>query len=563
VVYLAIQPITLDTSTFRYTPLATDPDFEGYPTWSPDGRSIAYLADLNGKRHILVRSLDATVPTRITTTDQNPSHLFWSHDGARIYYSRGNSIWSVSIAGGEPQLVLEDARIAAMSPDGQTLAFLRGPGGNSSLWFTPTGHFAPAHYRTAPFPETFTWSLGLAFSPDGRNVAVLVEPRERAAFETELWVVPAMSGEPRRVFDRVPYGFDYARVSWAADNRHVVLGGAVSGRGHMLLYLVDTARASIHPLTSGVTDLVSPSVSPDGNRIAFAAGTEAADLMQINVNGSELRTLLATARDEREPSWSPNGAQVAYVTNARGAPEIWLRSFGEGWSMPVVTRDSIGSAEFQNLGRPVFSPDGQRLAYDVVAATHGIWVSSISGGQAVRLDGESSDQHSPSWSPDGKWIAYQRLRDKQWELAKIPVSGGVPVALADANAGGGPQIAWSPTGEWIAQTRNQRLRLVSADGTRKRELGAGSPAFAFSQDGSLLHALRKSPTGDWELATFVVRTGIERAPATLKLPRSAQVFGFSIHPDGASFATSVAIARYDIWLIEGFKTPGRWFGGGS
>jgi hypothetical protein len=37
---------------------------------------------LNGERHILVRSLDATVPARITTTDQNPSHLFWSHDGA-------------------------------------------------------------------------------------------------------------------------------------------------------------------------------------------------------------------------------------------------------------------------------------------------------------------------------------------------------------------------------------------------------------------------------------------------------------------------------------------------
>jgi hypothetical protein len=89
--------------------------------------------------------------------------------------------------------------------------------------------------------------LGLVFSPDGRNVAVLVEPRERAAFETELWVVLAMAGEPRRVFDRVPYRFYYGRVSWAADNRHVVLSGAVSGRGHMLLYLVDTARASIHP----------------------------------------------------------------------------------------------------------------------------------------------------------------------------------------------------------------------------------------------------------------------------------------------------------------------------
>jgi Tol biopolymer transport system component len=560
VVYVAAQPTSLDTRAVRYTPFATDPHFEGYPAWSPDGRSIAYLADLVGERHILVRGLDAAVPTRVTTTIQNPSHIFWSHDSTRIYYSRAASgIWSVSVAGGEPQRVLEDARIAAMSPDGGTLAFLRGRGGNTSLWFSPTDDFAPVHYRTAPFPEAFTFSQGLAFSPNGRNLAVLLEPRERAAFETELWVVPTSSDPPRRARDRVPHGFEHARVSWTADNRHVVLGGALAGRGNMDLYVVDAASGLIYALTSGVTEAVSPSVSPDGNRIAFASGTDAADLMHVNLDGSEIRTLLASARDERDPSWSPNGAQVAYVTNARGTPEIWLRSIREGWSAPVVRADSTGSANFRSLGRPVFSPDGQRLAYDVLAGTHGIWVSSISGGQAVPLDNQSSDQHSPSWSPDGEWVAYQRLRDKQWELVKVPVSGGAPVALADANAGGGPHIAWSPSGEWIAQTIGQTLRLVSADGARKRNLGRGSPAFAFSRDGALLHALRRSATDDWELATFVVATGVEQRPVRLDLSPNASVSGFSLHPDGTSFATSVAIPRYDIWLIEGFKTPGGWF----
>lgn len=559
IIYVTAQPPSLDTRAVRYTPFATDPHFEGYPAWSPDGRSIAYLADLNGERHILVRSLDAAVPTRVTTTAQDPSHIFWSHDATRIYYSRGSSIWSVSVAGGEPQKVLEDARIAAMSPDGRTLAFLRGPGGNTSLWFTPTGNLAPVQYGTAPFPATFTFSLGLAFSPNGRDLAVLVEPRERTAFETELWVVPTGPGEPRRVLDRAPYGFEYARVSWTADNRYVVLNGAIAGRGNMDLYVVDAARGSMHALTSGVTEAVSPSVSPDGNRIAFASGTHSADLMHINLDGSEIRTLVASARDERDPSWSPNGAQVAYVTNARGTPEIWLRSIREGWSAPVVRADSIGFADFQTLGRPVFSPDGQRLAYDVNAGTHGIWVSSISGGPAVRLDNQSSDQHSPSWSPDGEWVAYQRLHDKQWELVKLPVSGGVPIALADANAGGGPHIAWSPSGEWIAQTIGQTLRLVSADGARKKNLGRGSPAFAFSRDGSLLYALRKSATGDWELVTLVVATGVERRSVKLDLSPIATLSGFSVHPNGTSFATSVAMPRYDIWLIEGFKTPAGWF----
>jgi len=88
-------------------------------------------------------------------------------------------------------------------------------------------------------------------------------------------------------------------------------------------------------------------------------------------------------------------------------------------------------------------------------------------------------------------------------------------------------------------------------------MGPGSPAFGFSNDGSLLHAVRRSPDGNWELSTSVVATGVERDAVALNIPRGATVTGFSLHPDGRSFATSVAVARYDIWLFEGFKTPTR------
>ena len=119
--------------------------------------------------------------------------------------------------------------------------------------------FATDPHFEGYFPETFTFSLGLAFSPNGRNLAVLVEPREQAAFETELWIVPTNSDPPRRALDRVPYGFGHARVSGTADNRHVVLGGAIAGRGSMDLYVVDAESGSIHALTSGVTEALSPS----------------------------------------------------------------------------------------------------------------------------------------------------------------------------------------------------------------------------------------------------------------------------------------------------------------
>lgn len=557
--YPDARRVPLATSAFQYTPLATEPYFEGYPAWSPDGRTVAYLADRDGERHIFARSLDAAVPTRITSSPQHASHLFWSHDGGRIYYSRGNTVWSISVAGGEPRLELEDARIAAMSRDGRMMAFLRGPGGNSTLWFLSTDGRGPEQYRTPPFPERFFFSYGLDFSPDGNTLAVLVEPRERTAFETELWVVPVASGTPRRAVERAPYGSAESRVSWAVDNRHVVLTGSVAGAGvsGKHLYLADTETGSVQLLTSGVLNEVSPSVSPDGSRVAFASGSADADLIQIAIDGSDVRPLLASARDERDPSWTPAGNQVAYVTDARGSPEVWMRTIADGWSAPVVTLDSAGMHEWQSVRTPAISPDGQRIAYVVISATHGVHVSPVAGGRGVLLDTESTDQHSPSWSPDGRWICYQRLGGDGWELVKIAVGGGSAIRLADANPGGEPRVAWSPTGEWIAQTRAETLRVVSADGTRTRDLGPGSPAFGFSRDGSLLHALRRSSSGAWEIVNIEIPSGIERRVTSLNLSRDALVSGFSLHPDGKSFAVSVAVARYDIWLLEGFGSATR------
>jgi Tol biopolymer transport system component len=176
----------------------------------------------------------------------------------------------------------------------------------------------------------------------------------------------------------------------------------------------------------------------------------------------------------------------------------------------------------------------------------------------VLLDPASTDHHSPSWSPDGRWIAYQRLFEGGWQIAKAPAGGGAPVRLAPGNPGGGPQTAWSPTGEWIAYRRQASLRLVSADGTREKELATSpAPAFGFARDGTLLLAVRQGD-GGWELASFDVATGALRTTRPLPVPREATFAGFSLHPDGETFATSIDLARFDTWLLSGLTQPRHW-----
>src|SRR5262249_15878748 len=88
-------------------------------------------------------------------------------------------------------------------------------------------------------------------------------------------------------------------------------------------------------------------------------------------------TLLATSRREHSPAWSPSGGQYAYVSDARGVPEIWLRSVAEGWARPVVAGDAEGTLDG---GTPRFSPDGQRIAYARLAEQHQVWIVNVAGG---------------------------------------------------------------------------------------------------------------------------------------------------------------------------------------
>jgi hypothetical protein len=59
---------------------------------------------------------------------------------------------------------------------------------------------------------------------------------------------------------------------------------------------------------------------------------------------------------------------------------------------------------------------------------------------------------------------------------------------------------------------------------------------------------------------FDVLSAQERNVIDLNLPPSATLSGFSLHPDGKSFATGIANARHDIWVLNGFNVPSGWFG---
>jgi Tol biopolymer transport system component len=557
---------------YRYAPLATAEGYEGQASWSADGRSVAYVADTDGVLQVYTRSLDSSMAARITRSLSDCQDPFWSRDGTRLYYTSlaGSSLglWSVGATGGTPQIVLRNVAAAALSPDGQTLVLLREDAhqGNFSLslWASSPPGSEPTRYPDEALARRRFGRGFLRFAPDGRQLGLFVASTsgdargEEGYANPELWILPQPSGTARQVLKALTLMPDPAPFTWMPDGRRIVFAAEFLGRTPgKHLWIADTQSGTLSPLSASSGSEEYPALSPDGRQIAFTASEEHYDLVEIPFDGSPLRRVLATSRSEADPVWSPAGGQYAYVTDRTGRQEIWLRSAAGDFERPVVTQASFREPQTLLLGGLAISPDGQRLAYQRRGLEgFRIWISTLAGGQAVRLSQDEGYQDAPTWSPDGGSVAFTSLRQGRWTLARVGTGGSEqPTTIKEGIVyPGNPR--WSPRGDWIAVELPEGFAVVSPDGQRTKVLAEESwLAHTWSRDGTGLYAVRLTEELRLELILVDVASGATQTVVNdlgPSPPSSVPLRGLSLAADGRSLLTSFYRLRGDLWLLEGF-----------
>jgi Tol biopolymer transport system component/tRNA A-37 threonylcarbamoyl transferase component Bud32 len=541
----------------RFIPFATSAGLEVFPAWSPNGRSIAYSAEIDGLFQIFVRSTGAPMPAQLTRAQRDCWYPFWSPDGARVYFTSERSLWSVGATGGTPEKLLDNVMQAAISPDGRTLAALRGEGNTFSLWTGPAAGARLNRYEKGPLANlrVLPWSY-IRFSPDGQKLGAWLSLGEG---RSEFWVIPIPDGEPKRVLqdlENLPMAREF---SWMPGGKEIVYAerSGLSAGSH--LWRADLRLSRITPVTNGAGSELSPSISPSGKKLAFSATQVDYDVVRVGLDG-RVEDLVASPVFEVSPTSSPQGA-FAYVTDRSGRPEIWLKENDEAWERPLVTPESFGSDLTTFLFDAAFSPDGRRIAYRRAGEKdESIWISTITGDPPVRLAKERGGaiQRAPSWSPDGNSIVYYSMRNGTYVLMRARVGGiEAPVVLA-SDAGTYPR--WSPKGDWIASIGTvEGITLVSADGLQRRDVGSGLWLLhGWSLDGTALYGIRRSEARRLELVSL--RNGVETVLADMGRYPSSYSYGtvlgalplrgFTMAPDGRSFITSVIRPKSDIWIID-------------
>ena len=549
-----------DISTYQFHPFAFTEDQEFSGVWSPDGQSIAFVQQSPQGTHLMVQSLDAVAPTQLAATVSQPQPA-WSSDGNRIYYLGVGGVFAVSRAGGQPERIVPNATAFHVSRDGKNLAVWRatraetGTGFRYSVWISALPEVKPVEYKDGPSVVTPFTPVYLRFSPDAKSLYLSMYTDAGS----EMWLLPfpAGSGKPRRLFEKIPWNRTVS-ASWMPDSQRMVLAGNPVPASGSALWVADTKDESLSRLLAGPDGGQStPSVSPDGKRLLFSKISTDRDIVELPLDGSAPRTLLATSLPEFAPTWSPAGDQFAYVTRRSGGDELWVRSTQGNWDRPVVTAKEFPTLEA--LLTPVFSPDGSRIAYTAILAgsdrRRSLAISPSGGGAPTVI----ADGYTPTWSPDGKQIAFLWIKaDGSFPVATVSVgSDRTPheIGLPGVNA---PE--WSPSGKWIAVSTFMGIMLASPDGKDRRTLpGISTSALAWAKDSKTIYAL--SYAGDppalkaVDVASGAVRTLAQYHLGFQPFPLIETGYTGSIRismaPDGKSVAVGTAASQADLWILDG------------
>lgn len=271
-----------------------------------------------------------------------------------------------------------------------------------------------------------------------------------------------------------------------------------------------------------------------------------------------------------DPAWSPAGDQYAFVTDRTGAMEIWVRSRDGQWERPLVTHADFDESRTETFGSLAFSPDGRTLAFqrrgpDVAT----VWLVPVTGGTPVQLlpGNRTYNYHdAPAWSPDGEWIALTCSNGPQFALAKTRVGTNSLVTLVE-HVLPFSRTAWSPDGEFLVTQMADGLSMLPASGgTPQVLLQDQMLAVTWAPDSRRIIGLQESETlGHIALVELDTRTRQVTVlnPDLGSIPVANQpIRGFS-YAKGQGILTSLASARSDIWLLEGFELPVhpllRWF----
>jgi serine/threonine protein kinase/Tol biopolymer transport system component len=473
------------------------------PQLSPDGRRFVCIAIGGADRRpaIYLHSLESGAGQILPGTESGISPS-WSPDGKSILFIAGGELRKLDLSGGSIPVSL--GRIGpAFGADwsaGSVILLGNYPGGIRQLSaaggaIRPVTALDPSHHEIGHvFPQ---------FLPGGNRFLYLA--RSQVAGESAIYVASLdgklrkriLQTESRAQFVAVAGGrssagyllyirdgnlvaqpFDSDRLELAGEPRQLAAGITLRPYGEAMysasatgVLAYRTGEAQSAQLTwfdrSGkaadaigpIGDIGDPAISPDGKRVAFdrAEGSNR-DIWTIEIATGKLLRLTYDPEVDHDPIWSPAGDRIAFDSH-RNPQGLYVADAAKAGAESLAVPGGDGPSSW--------TPDGRFLVFDSMRSVREpphIWLSPLEGDRkARRWLNSSTAERWPQVSPDGKWVAYVSNETGQNEIYVIPFHEGSPSAGKwQVSAGGGSQPAWRADGRELYYLSQERVLMAVA-----------------------------------------------------------------------------------------------------
>ena len=405
--------------------LTSTPGVEIDPYFSPDGAQIAFTSTVAANTDVYVMPTAGGNPRRLTFHPASDRVKGWTPDGRGVIFTsvRTSSplegyfrLWKIGAEGGQPEpLPLPRASDGSYSPDGGRLAFEEFPLPIFPVWYE-TSYWR--HYRGGRTHPISVVNLA--------NNSVEKLPWTNSNDSIPMWVGNTIYFVSDRDFtaNLFAYRTDTKQLTKITSHDDFDIMSASAGSDAVVyeqagyIHLLDTKTGKAKQLNIEVTGdlpwmrpqfkkvdglIRNAQLSPGGVRAAFEARGE---IFTVPAAKGDYRNLTTSSgAHDRDPAWSPDGAQIIWLSDASGEYKLML---GDPLGLTEPRAIPLPSAAFYL--NPAWSPNGDRILLEDNHSN--LWTIDVKSGASLKID--TDDYPDPirsldaSWSPDSKWITYSK-----------------------------------------------------------------------------------------------------------------------------------------------------------